>query len=176
MDKGYIQVYTGEGKGKTTAALGLGLRAVGRGCTVWMFQFLKGAPSGELKSTPLLEGRFRIFRLAETGKFFGALSEAEREELKMRLQGELRQIREAMETEACDLLILDEIIGAIHAGLLSTAEVCDLIAGKPRGMEVILTGRNAPRELLERADLVTEMRCVKHYYDAGVPARTGIER
>ncbi|NLA05849.1 MAG: cob(I)yrinic acid a,c-diamide adenosyltransferase [Firmicutes bacterium] len=175
MKKGYIQLYTGDGKGKTTAALGLGLRAVGRGYTVWMFQFLKGMASGELDSTPYLDGRFRLFRLAETNKFFSALSEAEKEELKAQLREELQQIKEAMQREACDLLILDEIMGVIHAGFLNTAEVCALIESKPPGMEVVLTGRDAPRELLAKADLVTEMRCVKHYYYDGVPARAGIE-
>lgn len=175
MKKGYIQVYTGDGKGKTTAALGLGLRAVGRGLTVWMFQFLKGTPSGELESTLLLGGRFRVFRLAETTKFFNALSDAEKESLKVRLQVELEQVKGAMKTQSCDVMILDEICAAIHAGLLSVGEVCALIDGKPPGMELVLTGRSAPAELLERADLVTEMRCIKHYMDAGVPARAGIE-
>ncbi|MEW5784457.1 MAG: cob(I)yrinic acid a,c-diamide adenosyltransferase [Bacillota bacterium] len=176
MEKGYIQVYTGDSKGKTTAALGLGLRAVGRGYTVWMYQFLKGAPSGELDSISLLNGRFRVFRLAEEKKFFSALTGMEKEILKTRLQGELRQVIEAMERESCDLLILDEIMGTIHAGLLTVAEVCALIDCKPPGMELVLTGRNAPRELLEKADLVTEMCCIKHYMDAGVSARDGIEK
>lgn len=175
MKKGYVQVYTGDGKGKTTAALGLGLRAVGRGYTVWMFQFLKGATSGEVESTPYLGGCFRLFRLAETDKFSNALSEAEIAGLKAQLQEEIKQIKDAMQQGACDLLILDEIIGLIHAGFLNTGEVCALIEGKPPGMEVVLTGRNAPRELLARADLVTEMRCIKHYYYDGVPARRGIE-
>ncbi len=175
MEKGYVHIYTGDGKGKTTAALGLGLRAVGCGCTVWMFQFLKGMASGEMESTPLLDGRFRIFRLAETKKFFSFLDELEKEELKAKLREELEQIKEAMRRESCDLLILDEITGVIHAGLLSTAEVCALIEGRPAGLELILTGRSAPRELLAKADLVTEMRCVKHYYNDGVPARIGIE-
>ena len=175
MEKGYIQVYTGDGKGKTTAALGLGLRAVGRGYTVWMFQFLKGRSSGEVESTPYLDGRFRMFRLAETDQFFDALNDAEIARLKARLQEELEQIREAMRREDCDILILDEIIGVIHTGFLNIAEVCALLEGKPPGMEVILTGRNAPRELVAKADLVTEMRCIKHYYCDGVPARVGIE-
>lgn len=176
MEKGYTQIYTGDGKGKTTAALGLGLRAVGRGFTVWMFQFLKGAPSGELESIPLLNGRFRVFRLAEEKKFLRALNQRETDSLKTRLHGELHQVMEAMKTEVCDLIILDEIMAAIHGGLLSMDEVCALIDGKPPGMELVLTGRSAPQELLDKADLVTEMRCVKHYMDAGVPARAGIEK
>ncbi len=176
MDKGYVQVYTGDGKGKTTAALGLGLRAAGGGFKVIMFQFLKGAHSGELDSTPCLGGRFQIIRLAETDKFFGALSEKEKEELKERLQVEMSRVREVLENGACDILILDEIMAVIHGKLLTTGEVCDLIDARPPGMEMILTGRSAPQSVLDKADLVTEMLCIKHYMDKGVPARDGIEK
>lgn len=176
MKKGYVQVYTGDGKGKTTAALGLGLRAVGGGFRVIMFQFLKGAHSGELDSVPVLGGRFRIIRLAETDKFFGALNEREKAELKERLQEELKQVREVLAEESCDILILDEIMAAIHGELLSVDEVCSLIDSRPGSMEMILTGRSAPQAVIDRADLVTEMRCVKHYMDHGVPARAGIEK
>jgi len=176
MKKGYVQIYTGDGKGKTTAALGLGLRAVGRGLKVVMFQFLKGAPSGELESTPLLEGRFKIIRLAETNKFFGSMDEAEKAELKTRLQAELKQVEEVLAGGACDILILDEIMAALHGGLLTIEEILSLIDQKPATMELVLTGRAAPPELIARADLVTEMRPLKHYMDAGVPARIGIEK
>ena len=176
MEKGYLQVYTGDGKGKTTAALGLGLRAVGSGLRVIMFQFLKGAPSSELDSVPLLGGRFKIIRLAESDKFFGALSAAEKEALRARLGQELTQVRAVMEQRSCDLLILDEIMAAIHGGLLTVEEVCALVDERPQGMEMVLTGRRAPQELIERADLVTEMVCIKHYLERGVKARRGIEK
>ncbi len=176
MDKGYVQVYTGNGKGKTTAALGLGMRAVGGGFKVVMFQFLKGAPSGELNSAPLFGGRFDIIRLAETDKFVGTLNENEMAELKSRLQKELVQVRTVMNEQACDILILDEIMAAVHAGLLTVEEVCSLIKARPGGMELVLTGRNAPEEILLLADLVTEMRCVRHYMDRGIIARVGIEK
>ena len=176
MEKGYVQVYTGDGKGKTTAALGLGLRAAGGGFQVIMFQFLKGAHSGELDSVPCLGGRFQIIRLAETKKFFGAMSEPEIEELKERLQQELESVRTVLSANSCDILILDEIMAALHGKLLTVQEVLELIESRPPGMEMILTGRNAPSEILAKADLVTEMRCLKHYMDAGVPARKGIEK
>jgi len=176
MEKGYLQIYTGDGKGKTTAALGLGLRAVGSGLQVIMFQFLKGMPTGELDSAPLLGGRFKIIRLAESGKFFAALGETEKADLKEKLKGELGRVREVLEHCSCDLLILDEIMAVIHGGLLTVEEVCALVDSRPATMELVLTGRKAPQELIERADLVTEMNCVKHYMDRGVSARRGIEK
>lgn len=176
MEKGYLQIYTGSGKGKTTAALGLGLRAVGSGLKVIMFQFLKGVHSGELDSVPQLGDNFKIIRLAESGKFFGTLNDAEKKELQVKLRQELARIREVMEQESCDLLILDEIMAAIHGALLSVEEVCLLVDARPPGMEMVLTGRSAPQELIDRADLVTEMDCIKHYMDRGVVARRGIEK
>jgi len=176
MEKGYVQVYTGDGKGKTTAALGLGLRAAGRGFKVIMFQFLKGAYSGELDSTPLLDGRFTIIRLGETKKFFGALNEQEKKELKEKLQEELKQVEAILKSEDCDILILDEIMAAIHGELITVEQVCELINARPGGMELVLTGRRAPQAVIDRADLVSEMRCVKHYMDKGVQARAGIEK
>lgn len=176
MEKGYVQVYTGDGKGKTTAALGLGLRAAGRGFKVIMFQFLKGAYSGELDSTPLLEGRFTIIRLGETKKFFSALNEQEKNELRDKLQEELKQVEAILKSGDCDILILDEIMAALHGELITVEQVCDLIEARPGGMELVLTGRKAPQEVIDRADLVSEMCCVKHYMDRGVPARAGIEK
>ena len=176
MEKGYVQVYTGDGKGKTTAALGLGLRAAGRGFKVIMFQFLKGAYSGELDSTPLLDGRFTIIRLGETKKFFGALNEQEKKELKEKLQEELKQVEAIFKSEDCDILILDEIMAAIHGELITVEQVCELINARPGGMELVLTGRRAPQAVIDRADLVSEMHCVKHYMDKGVQARAGIEK
>ncbi len=176
MKEGYVQVYTGDGKGKTTAALGLGLRAVGGGFKVVMFQFLKGAPTGELESTPLLGGRFKIIRLAESKKFFGSMTDEEKAALKVKLQEEMKQAYRVIKEGSCDILILDEVMAAIHGGLLTVKEVCELIDARPPTMEMVLTGRSAPEEIVKRADLVTEMRCIKHYMDKGVPARKGIEK
>ena len=148
MNEGYIQVYTGDGKGKTTAALGLGLRAVGRGYNVIMFQFLKGSESGELKSVLYLSGKYKIIRLAETKKFFFNLTREEKETLKKKLENELKQVYEVMANQACDVLILDEIMAALHGGLLTVEEICKLM-DVTIGMELILTGRSAPPEVRE---------------------------
>ncbi|MDY6825973.1 MAG: cob(I)yrinic acid a,c-diamide adenosyltransferase [Bacillota bacterium] len=176
MEKGYVQIYTGDGKGKTTAALGLGLRAVGSGLRVIMFQFLKGSPSGELKSVTMLGENFEIIRLAESKKFFWTMNEQEKNELKKNMKGELDRVREVLTGEKYDILILDEIMAAIHGGLLSVEDVCVLIDARPPGMEMVLTGRSTPNKLIERADLVTEMHCIKHYINESVYARVGIEK
>ncbi len=176
MKKGYLQVYTGNGKGKTTAALGLALRAAGRGFRVEIFQFLKGEDSGELSSAPLLGGRVTISRLAETKKFFKALNEDEKAVLKVQFQEELGRVRAVISDNSCDILILDEIMAALHGGLLTLEDLLLIIDSRPVEMELVLTGRAAPPEVIERADLVTEMVPVKHYYQSGVPARKGIEK
>lgn len=175
MKKGYVQVYTGDGKGKTTAAIGLGVRAAGRGLKVIMIQFLKGVFTGELEGVKKLSPQFHIIRFAETDKFFWELSEKEKQELKEKTQKQLQELDEYMKDEACDILILDEIMAAIHGGLVSVEQVCDIIDNKPDGMELILTGRNVPEAIAERADLITEMKAIKHYSQLGVPAREGIE-
>ncbi len=176
MKKGYVQVYTGDGKGKTTAALGLALRAVGRGFKVVVFQFLKGAPSGELYSAALFGEQFKIIRLAETNRFVGSLGADEKRLLGERLREELARVREVLEEESCDILVLDEIMAAVHAGLIEVEELCELVDSRPPGMEMVLTGRRAPGAVIERADLVTEMVPVRHYLERGVRAREGIEK
>ncbi|MFO7294400.1 MAG: cob(I)yrinic acid a,c-diamide adenosyltransferase [Caldicoprobacter sp.] len=175
MEIGYVQVYTGDGKGKTTAALGQGLRAMGRGLKVVMVQFLKGIESGELEAVKRLEPQFTIMRFAETKKFFWQLTDEEKRQLKEKTRQEMKQLEQLLKEGSCDVLILDEIMAAIHGRLVSVDEVCRLIDNKPKGMELILTGRNVPPEIADRADLITEMRNVKHYMDKGVPARKGIE-
>jgi cob(I)alamin adenosyltransferase len=176
MKKGYVQVYTGNGKGKTTAALGLAFRAVGRGFRVIMVQFLKGMYTGELESSKKFGDNFKIVRLAETDKFFWTMNEEEKLELRSRVQSEIKYIFEVLEAEACDILILDEIMGAMHGGIVTEDQVCQMIDARPETMELILTGRNVPDKIFEKADLVTEMKPLKHYIDKGVPARDGIER
>jgi len=175
MRTGYVQVYTGDGKGKTTAALGQGLRAAGRGLKVIMIQFLKGTETGELEAVKKLSPNFHIIRFAESKKFFWQLTEEEKEQLREKTQEEIQKLDEFMKDNSCDVLILDEIMAAIHNGLVSTEQVCRIIDGKPKGMELILTGRDVPQEIAARADLITEMRQIKHYMDKGVSARKGIE-
>ncbi len=176
MEKGYIQIYTGDGKGKTTAALGLGLRAAGRGLKVVMYQFLKGSFSGELQAVKRLYPDFKIYRTAESEQFFWQLNEKEKEDLRRNIQRAMPEIEQYVAGQDCDLLILDEAMSAINHGMLTLAEVFHLIETKAESVELVLTGRDVPAELLHRADLITEMKQVKHYYEEGVTARKGIEK
>ncbi|HEC34503.1 MAG TPA: cob(I)yrinic acid a,c-diamide adenosyltransferase [Chloroflexi bacterium] len=172
MKKGYVQVYTGDGKGKTTAALGLALRASGHGMRTYIGQFMKGQPYGELdalRDHPLITieqyGDVRCIRREEVTP----------EHVAQARRG-LERAREAMLSGEYDIVVLDEVNVTIWFGLLAVEEVLALLDEKPKHVEVILTGRRAPQEIIERADLVTEMREVKHYYQQGVLARKGIER
>ncbi|AIS51510.1 Cob(I)yrinic acid a,c-diamide adenosyltransferase BtuR [Thermoanaerobacter kivui] len=175
MKKGYVQVYTGDGKGKTTAALGLAFRAVGRGMKVIMFQFLKGMATGELKTAELLKPNFEIRRFAEAKKFTWDLTKEEFEELKQKVKSEYNQLLDILKSGDYDIVIVDEAMAAIHRGLLTVEEVVRLIDEKPETVELVLTGRSAPQEIIEKADLVTEMKEIKHYFKKGVPVRVGIE-
>jgi cob(I)alamin adenosyltransferase len=173
LTQGHIQVYTGDGKGKTTCALGLALRAVGHGLKVYMIQFMKGRETGE--------ARVAATRLAPdmTLRYFGRPGLVN---LQAPHPADLALIREAwylarqvILAGEHPLVILDEINLVLTFNLLPPAEVFQVLRQRPRGVEVVLTGRQAPPELVELADLVTEMRPVKHYYQAGVKARPGIE-
>jgi len=175
LQKGCIQVYTGNGKGKTTAALGLGVRAVGRGLKVYMVQFLKGSDTGELHSLNKLEPDFKIFRFERPRGFFWTLSEEEKLELKKDIDKGFEFCKQVVKNNECDVLIIDEIMGVLGNKLLEMSEVVELLKSKPQGMEIILTGRNVPQEIMDIADLVTEMKDIKHYFNDGVPARKGIE-
>lgn len=175
LEKGLVQVYTGNGKGKTTAALGQGLRSCGRGLMVYMVQFLKGGDTGELHSVEKLQPLFKIFRFERKRGFFWTLSEKEKIELKEDIDRGFDFVRRVIENNECDVLILDELLGVLGNKLLQTSEVIDLINSKPCAMEIIITGRNAPEEIIEAADLVTEMKEVKHYFSKGIQAREGIE-
>jgi len=172
LEKGCIQVYTGDGKGKTTAALGLALRAVGRGLRVVMLQFLKGdAPTGELLASRVLPG-FRIKPMGRGGFIGPGGPEARDSEL---AAAALAEARKTLGSGTCDLLILDEVNVAVSLGLIPERAVLDLMEGRPHDVELVLTGRNAPKAFLDKADLVTTMVCTKHYFDQGQVARVGIE-
>jgi len=175
LEKGLIQVYTGNGKGKTTAALGQGLRACGRGLKVCMVQFLKSGDTGELHSVEKLKPLFEIYRFERERGFFWTLSAEEKQELKKDIDKGFEFIRSVVTEKKCDILIIDELLGVLGNKLLAVDEVMELLKSKPDTMEVIITGRNVPDEIAELADLVTEMREVKHYFNKGVPAREGIE-
>ena len=175
LEKGLIQVYTGNGKGKTTAALGQGLRSCGRGLKVCMVQFLKSGDTGELHSVKKLHPLFEIFRFEKERGFFWTLSEKEKRELKEDIDKGFEFIKRVVSQNECDILIIDELLGVLGNKLLEVNEAVELLKSKPDTMEIIITGRNVPEEILEVADLVTEMREIKHYFRNGVPAREGIE-
>lgn len=175
LKKGLIQVYTGDGKGKTTAALGQALRAVGAGYRVYMVQFLKGGSTGELEAVKRLEPEFSIFRFEKERGFFWTLSDSEKKDLKSEVKEAFEFIGEVVHGEKCNILILDEMMGILHNGLLTVDDVCNLLEQKPDKMEIILTGRDVPERILEMANLVTEMKLVKHPFDEGIGSREGIE-
>lgn len=172
LERGCVQVYTGNGKGKTTAALGLALRAVGRGLKVCVFQFIKGGgPYGEHL---IAEKLAPLFTIIQTGRP-GWVNTKDIGEDRRVAQEAFLQAKELLASAEYDLFICDEINGAVGFGLIDVEQVLELISLKPERVEMVLTGRNAHERVIEAADLVTEMREVKHYYKAGVPARTGIE-
>lgn len=175
ISKGYVEIYTGDGKGKTTAALGLGMRAAGNGMKVYMVQFLKGDFTGELESVKKLEPYFKIYRFEKKRDFFWNLNEEEKLELKKEIKEAIDFCIDAEKNNKCDILILDEIMGVLRNKILEEDDVLNLIETKPSNMELILTGRNVPEKILSKADLVTEMKPIKHYFEKGIPARKGIE-
>ncbi len=172
LNPGLVEIYTGDGKGKTTAALGLGLRAAGHGLRVHLIQFMKGDPEyGELKVLDRIPG----FTWEQSGlPTFVKWREPSEEDLRLARAGRKRAA-EALAGGDVDVLILDEILCAVDYGLLTAAEVVELIEARPPQVELVLTGRGAPPEILARADLVSEVREVRHPFTGGVPARRGIE-
>ena len=174
FDKGYVQVYTGNGKGKTTAALGLTLRAVAHGMKVYIAQFLKGQDYGELHVIRERLGDLVTIEQFGTPKFVktGQISD---EDYQLAKEG-LEKVREALFDKDYKIVIMEEANVAMYLGLLDKKEVLELIKNKPEEKELILTGRYAPQEIMDAADLVTEMVEVKHYYQKGVMARPGIEK
>ncbi|MDK9717301.1 MAG: cob(I)yrinic acid a,c-diamide adenosyltransferase [Trichlorobacter sp.] len=172
LERGCVQVYTGNGKGKTTAALGLSLRALGRGLKVCFFQFIKGGgPYGEQLIADRLAPDFTVI---QTGRP-GWVNTKDTTEDRRLAQEALLRAQNALISGEYDLFVCDEINGAVGFGLIDVEQVLDLIRIKPERVELVLTGRNADQRVVQAADLVTEMREVKHYYQSGVPARTGIE-
>ena len=173
LEKGYIQIYTGNGKGKSTAAIGQAVRAAGYGLRTYIAQFMKEYPYNELKSLELLSEWITIEQFAGDDFVY-------RKELPSKV--EMDKARRGLETAKAkmlkgqyDLIILDEILVSIHFGLFNDEEVMKFMKMKPDNVELILTGRYCPDKILDAADLVTEMKVIKHYYQEGVLARRGIE-
>ncbi len=170
-ERACVQVYTGDGKGKTTAALGLALRAAGAGLHVFIAQFMKGRDCGELHALEKLGDHVTIKQYGREGFIHG---EPDEEDVKAAQVG-LEEARAAMQSGDYELVILDEANVAVHFGLFSVDDLLAVIDERPEHVELVITGRKAPPRLLEGADLVTEMREVKHYYQDGLDARRGIE-
>ena len=171
---GMVQVYTGNGKGKTTAALGLALRAVGRGLRVCMVQFIKGG--GQYGEHLAAERLAPLLTIHQTGRDCWIFKDKlDPEDIRI-AQETLGFARRTVTGGEYDLVILDEINGASWFGLISVDDVLSLIDARRDHVELVLTGRNADPRVIEAADLVTEMVEVKHYFQAGVPGRTGIEK
>lgn len=170
---GRIQVYTGEGKGKTTAALGLAWRALGRGLKVYMVQFLKAPDSsGEHLAAHAFGSMFTIKPMGKRGFILGRGGKPLD---KAMAETALEEARHAMLEGNNDLVILDEINVAVYLGLIDVADLLEFLASKPDGVEIVLTGRYAHPDVIEVADAVMEIKKLKHHFDNGVPAEEGIE-
>lgn len=174
MEKGYIQIYTGESKGKTTAAIGLAVRAAGSGLKVCIVQFLKVWKTSELNSLEKIDN-IDVFRFQTIKKFTWELNEKEREQIEEETKKAYNFILNVFKEENYDVVIVDEIMGALGAKLLTEQEVLELMDKKPDTIELVMTGRYPTEAIVNKADLVTEMNVVKHYFNKGVEARLGIE-
>ena len=170
--KGYVHVYTGEGKGKTTAALGLAIRAAGAGHKVFIGQFVKGGRYSELNALQRFDDLITVEQFG-MGRFINGKPSAEDVEA---ARNGLIKMKAIVASSEYKVVILDEANIAVHYNLFSTDELIDLIDRRADETEIIITGRKATPEIIERADLVTEMKAVKHYYKEGVKARIGIEK
>ena len=167
--QGLIHVYYGDGKGKTTAAMGLAMRALGVGMRVTVLQFLKNRPSGEVAMLEKLGAR--VLRGQANDKFVFQMTDAEREET-ARIHSENFQLAAQ---SGCDLLVLDEALSAVRVGVFSQEVLVAFLKDKPLAMEVVLTGHAALEPVMERADYITHMVCERHPYARGIEARRGIE-
>jgi cob(I)alamin adenosyltransferase len=170
--KGYIQVYTGDGKGKTTAALGLALRAAGAGLKVYFAQFVKGTKYSEHNSLLRFEDVITVTQFGRTCFIRGA---PDKKDIQAAMTG-LEEVKRVVLSGDYDVVILDEVNIAIWYKLFQVDDLLDLIGKKPPHVEIVITGRNADPRIIEAADLVTEMKELKHYYKKGVSARDGIEK
>lgn len=176
MKRGLVQVYTGDGKGKTTAAAGLVLRAAGRGLKVIFIQFLKNSDSGEVllfeKSIPEIQ----VKRFCSQKKFIWNMNDDEREVLRKETRKGFSEALSIAIEGNCDILVLDEIFGAHKNQFISVDEILNMIKAKAERIEIVLTGRDAPSEIIKVSDLVTEMKNIKHPFERGIKSRDGIER
>lgn len=172
MRKGYIQVYTGNGKGKTTAALGLALRAAGAGLSVYVMQFIKRRRCSEHRA---LERFDDLITIKQSGKGFILKRKANASDIEAARLG-LDEVKMIMQSHDYDLIILDEANVAVSRGLISSEDLLEVMNMKPVNVELLITGRYADEKVIAKADLVTEMNDLKHYAKKGIKARIGIEK
>ncbi len=174
LEKGYAQVYTGNCKGKTTAALGLAFRAMGSGLKTYIGQFMKGQQYGELESARMVKPYITIEQYGRKDLVHVKYPPLQ-QDVDMAADG-LSRARKAMLTGDYDIVVFDEILTAHGFHLVSLDSILDLVRTRPDNVEIVLTGRHAPQEVIDAVDLVTEMVEIKHYYARGIIARKGIER
>lgn len=170
LKNGLVEIYTGNGKGKTTAAFGLALRAAGAGCKVYILQFIKGKVYSELKALK----RIKNIKVEQCGRGCFIKTKPKPIDIKYAERGLAKGQKNIMSGKF-DIVVLDEANVALKLGLIKIKEIIDIIKHKPRRVELILTGRYCPRALLGHADLITEMKEVRHPYKKGILARRGIE-
>lgn len=177
MELGLIHIYCGNGKGKTTAAMGLGMRACGRGYKVLLTQFLKDNNTGELKSIEKLSDNFHVFLGVPMKRFFNYLSEEDKLEVIKEHRERFEKVTKKAVEEKYDLLIMDEIMASLNYGILELDKVVEFLENKPKNLEVVLTGRNPDKKLIDLAHYVSEINPIKHPYEQSkIPARVGIEK
>jgi cob(I)alamin adenosyltransferase len=172
---GLVHIYTGNGKGKTTAAIGLGIRACGSGIKVLMVQFLKSSDTSELNTLKKLEPQFNVLRGFNSKKFVWNMTPDEFAAAAKEANTIFENVKNVFLKDEYGLIILDELLGVLSSGFIDEAAIIDLIACKPKEIELVMTGRDAPKGLIEIADYVSEIQAIKHPYDKGVSARRGIE-
>ena len=170
LKRGLVQVYTGNGKGKTTAAIGLAIRASGAGLKVYIHQFIKGGPCSEIKTLKNIKN----IKVEQCGRGCFIKGNPKAKDVVCAESG-LAKVRSIIGSGKYDIVILDEINVALKLGLLQAKEVVDIIKNKPKATELVLTGRGCPASVIKYADLVTQMREIKHPYARGIIARCGIE-
>lgn len=172
MRKGFVQVYTGNGKGKTTAALGLAMRAAGAGLKVFIAQFIKSKRTSEHHALERFEESITV---QQYGKGLLIRRKPGPADIKAAQKG-YADVREALRQRQYDVVIMDEANVAVHYGLLSVEDLLDLMKEKPKDVELVITGRYADQRIMDAADLVTEMKEIRHYWSKGTQARRGIEK
>jgi cob(I)alamin adenosyltransferase len=170
--KGYIQVYTGNGKGKTTAALGLAIRAAGAGLKVFIAQFIKMGEYSEIKALKRFNDLITVEQFG-TGRFIKDKPSAS--DIEAARKG-LEKIKAVLRSDQHNVVIMEEANVAVKLGLMSVEDILEIMVEKPKDVELVITGRGADSRIIEKADLVTEMKEVKHYFQKGVKARIGIEK